>query len=396
MSATGNNHTAAQWGGSELTRVADGVVRNLALQTYPPVEFMELFLTENCNLRCDYCFVHGRRRKRMRPDVATKAIDFLIKESRGVTDLTVLFFGGEPLLELSLIEEITHYAEEKAEASGKRIHFDVTTNGTLFNEKILEFFRAHNIKYLLSVDGGQEDHDRHRKRPDGRGSFALIAEMLPMIKSYQPWLGTKMTVHPSAVANVTTNVEYLYSLGINQFLVSPAHSVPWSDTAIATFEEELGKLGRLYTQMQADNEPFRMTLFEMECKNKEHLWGCGAGRGRLCVSTGGELFGCSKLLSIKSTDEGLLPLGDVSEGFTDLTVRRHLTDPTPVYRSKCTSCGFRTVCAGGCPATNFEETGEIFVPGGISCEFTAVFERAANDLWHATGQREQSVTQGPC
>ncbi|MGQ9462849.1 MAG: radical SAM protein [Candidatus Fervidibacter sp.] len=64
-----------------------------------------MFLTEACNLRCDYCFVATKKGyKRMSRDVAKRAVDFLMKESREEREVTITFFGGEPLPAIPLMK----------------------------------------------------------------------------------------------------------------------------------------------------------------------------------------------------------------------------------------------------------------------------------------------------
>lgn len=76
-----------------------------------------LQVTQNCNLRCQYCVYSGsyinrvHNNKRMSVEVAKQAIDFLAKHSMNSKEISIGFYGGEPLLEFSLIQEIVDYAE---------------------------------------------------------------------------------------------------------------------------------------------------------------------------------------------------------------------------------------------------------------------------------------------
>lgn len=84
-----------------------------------------LQVTQNCNLRCQYCVYSGsyinrvHNNKRMSVEVAKQAIDFLVKHSENSKEISIGFYGGEPLLEVPLIREVVDYAE--GVFSGKKL-----------------------------------------------------------------------------------------------------------------------------------------------------------------------------------------------------------------------------------------------------------------------------------
>jgi uncharacterized protein len=245
----------------------------------------------------------------MSHDTAMAAVDFLIEQSGPTKDLTILFFGGEPLLRFDLIQSVCEYATKRAEQCGKVFHFDMTTNGTLLNEKKARWMRDHGVKYLLSLDGGREDHDRSRKFPNGQGSFDIVANRLRMMKRYQPWMGAKMSVTPETARRLRSNIEELYGLGVNQFIVGYAHGIPWTLANLRAYEEGMYDVCELYLEKKYRKEYFRMTLFEdgePGERRTDRPFGCGAGRGRFCVDTSGDIYGCSKLATITGTHAGVL------------------------------------------------------------------------------------------
>lgn len=344
----------------------------------PPPSYLELVLTDNCNLRCSYCWQQGKAVHDMAEATALAAIDFLVGASGPARNLTVLFFGGEPMLRFDLIERLVAYGNERAGAREKAIAWTMTTNGTLLSEAKARRLAELRVKYLLSIDGGARQHDLCRKYADGRGTFADLAAKLPMLKRYQPWQGTKMSIAPEGAAELAEGVECLSRLGVNQFIAGHVHGVPWSEEQLAAYERSLLELAEIYLEKRRHKVPFRMTLFEEDepgkCVRRDY-WGCGAGRGRLCVDSRGDLYGCSKLATIHGAGRGVLPLGTVWAGVTSLENLRRLVDPSPAVRPKCAACALRGACTGGCPAINAAETGDVYRPGDVSCRFTAITER---------------------
>jgi len=73
-----------------------------------------MLISEDCNCRCDYCFVHGKRPRRMSEEVVKATVDFLLLKSRHLARPEILFFGGEPLLAFDLMRLTVDYGEWQA------------------------------------------------------------------------------------------------------------------------------------------------------------------------------------------------------------------------------------------------------------------------------------------
>lgn len=155
------------------------------------VEGIILQVTQNCNLRCKYCAYSGgyknrsHANKRMSETIAIRAIDFLIEHSRESDSVSIGFYGGEPLLEFELIRKCVEYAADHIE--GKYIFFNLTTNGTLLKEDVVDFFVKYKVLVTISLDGPEEVHDKNRKYMGSeRGSFETIMSNLRLIQQKYP------------------------------------------------------------------------------------------------------------------------------------------------------------------------------------------------------------------
>jgi len=83
-----------------------------------PFGHMELFLTEECNHRCDYCFVREKDRSRNMPEaIARRAVELLLRDGRRSPRSEIMFFGGEPLLRFPLLARLVEFARERAVAA---------------------------------------------------------------------------------------------------------------------------------------------------------------------------------------------------------------------------------------------------------------------------------------
>lgn len=137
---------------------------------------LQLEVTERCNLRCNYCIYNpqytGKRShglKNMSPDTAFRAIDYLESHSNDKDEVSITFYGGEPLLRFSLIKSCVEYARKKL--ANKKLSFSITTNGTLLTPDMAEYFHKENFGIVVSLDGPKEIHDAWRKDTRGVGSF---------------------------------------------------------------------------------------------------------------------------------------------------------------------------------------------------------------------------------
>lgn len=377
-----------------IQKLSNRLLNDMAL---PKPCFLELMLTEDCNLRCSYCFVRDKNPRRMSGEIAIRAIDFFYDACGGAKNLIVLFFGGEPLLEIERIREVVKYADALAKASGKTISYNMTTNGTLIDEDMAINLAKHKIKYLVSVDGRQEVHDCHRRTRDDKPSFHLIANNMKHMKRYQPWQGARMTVHPNYVDSLVSGVKNLYNVGFNQFIIGPAMApdIPWDTNTMKCFEEQLDELVTLYIQMLHEKKHFRLHLLEWgeidagrnnneeideeDCRKPyENEWGCGAGRGRISVSAAGDLYGCSRLMTINGLSrEGVGKIGNIWDGIEPIA-RAKLSRKNEAGRKKCLSCNMRDGCAGGCPAVNYQYTGSMYDPCPLDCQFVQMYAAAKN------------------
>lgn len=102
-----------------------------------------LQVTQKCNLRCSYCVYSGdyknrnHSQKEMSWETAKEAVDYLYGHSMSSEDIYISFYGGEPLLMFRLIKDVVEYV--KREYCQRTVHFNLTTNGTLFTPEIVQY-----------------------------------------------------------------------------------------------------------------------------------------------------------------------------------------------------------------------------------------------------------------
>ncbi|PKM79531.1 MAG: hypothetical protein CVU89_17600 [Firmicutes bacterium HGW-Firmicutes-14] len=143
-----------------------------------------LTVTGNCNMKCRYCInsdvypFSGKMRFDSMPfSVARAAVDYYLdnlgrirKTDPGRTAV-ITFYGGEPLLEFRLIQEVVEYVRSK---KVKNLLYTITTNGLLLNEEAADFLAAHKFAVWVSIDGSENQHNRNRITQGEKGTFGQV------------------------------------------------------------------------------------------------------------------------------------------------------------------------------------------------------------------------------
>lgn len=345
------------------------------------IKMVTLQVTQQCNLRCDYCVYsggyknRGHSKKRMDFELAKKAIDFYIEHSSDSKTITIGFYGGEPLIEFELIKKCISYVENMSE--GKETLFNITTNGTLLTEEIVQFLEQHKVVLRISLDGPKEIHDKSRRFAfNNCGTFDKVINNIDMIKEKYPEYYKKIAF--STVLDQENDISC-----INQFFTDCdtvkelnlfASSIVdyYSKNEISQTEDYNSKLGYehfkvLLSKVTSFDEKqlsklvaTDYTSLEKSYKHlkpsqglpdKSHHGGpCIPGMQRLFVNAEGDLFPCERV----SESSEVMKIGEINTGF-DLNKIRKLLNIGALSEEKCKNCWafrFCTLCCASADTGN--------------------------------------------
>ncbi len=172
------------------------------------VSYIRISLTENCNLRCKYCFVNKivNEKKNIPEDRFTEAINYLIANN---DQPRVQYFGGEPLLRMDMIR-LGHEMLDKALYHGKIKAFfeEIITNGTLLDDEKIDFFVSNKMGLTFSLDGWQEINDKNRIDEKGNGTFDIVIKSILNFKSRGGDAGIILTPNKQNIDNLDRIVEF--------------------------------------------------------------------------------------------------------------------------------------------------------------------------------------------
>lgn len=342
-----------------------------------PLQTLVLHLVNECNLNCTYCYAgggdYGKPMKTMNPATARRAIDFLLKESGGSQRISVVLFGGEPLLNWSVLKETVEYGTKAAAKAGKEIDFSLTTNGTLLNEERIRFLAVHRVGVSVSLDGPQEVHDKWRLFNGGGGSYEIVsrnAEKLIQLHTTRP-IAARVTL-TREFKPIRELMDHLLNMGFHEVGFAP---VSGTDEDLLLGNPELFRLLDDFERCADDFVEAALEDRYLGFSNLVNIlvdlhtgvnkgFGCGAGLGFMAVSPSGDLFLCHRF-----NEQQDYRLGDIYSGIdrqfrTDLMTSLHVDNKTT-----CSSCALKHTCTGGCYYEAKERMGEITSPNLHYCNW---------------------------
>lgn len=349
-----------------------------------------LSLNHACNLRCTYCYTGEKFQKRMPWDVARRAVDLALQEPpRGRQATQISFFGGEPLLEVELMEQVMAYARESAAESGHSLLFHVATNATLMTPDVLDMLVREQVQVAVSLDGCRAAHEATRPYASGASSFeAVVDNLRALLRRVPPGTVTvQCVVDPANVRFLPESLDFLLGLGVVDIRLNLNHSGNWDQHARRELEEALGAMGERY--VEAHRRGVHFTLVPLDDKINSHLrTGCGAqetcdfGTRELAVAPSGRLYPCDRLIGEDDRDD--LVIGTVFDG-VDVARRDALVERKNSENEDCAQCELAPRCTHSCACVNHMLTGDVGEVSGLLCwleqQWIAQADRSAAALY---------------
>ncbi|MFI7539963.1 FxsB family cyclophane-forming radical SAM/SPASM peptide maturase [Actinoplanes sp. NPDC049599] len=390
---------AAPWPYAELD------VRALHAAGWRPTPFHDVVLKvhQRCNLACDYCYVYELadqswrgRPVSMTPEVWRAALARLGDHVRRheLSGVRVVLHGGEPLLYgADRLGELAQ-AVRVALPESCQVEIGLQTNGVRLDEPTVATLRQHRIRVGVSVDGVRADHDRHRRMPNGSGSFAAVAHGLEILRrpeNSQVYAGILCTVAPDTDPIACYEELLAFQPPALDFLLPHANwdQPPWSPPGTSTPYARW--LSAVFDRWFSAGGPVPIKLFDdivrLILSGASHSEQVGLSpSGVLVIESDGTI---EQVDALKSAYEGACATGlDVHHDELDAA----LADPGIVARQigihalspACLECGLHRVCGGGHYAHRYRAGRGFRHPSVYCADLTELIKhvhtRVADDL----------------
>jgi uncharacterized protein len=313
---------------------------------------LTLILTEDCNLRCTYCYQKQFRPVAMPVETGVAAVRQSL--AHGCDSLALTFFGGEPLLQADNLLAVLEAARHEERRAGVPLTAKVPTNGLLLTEDFLREAARLGLFVSLSFDGIQPAQDAGRIRLDGGGSFADAERALSLLLRWGKPFGVYSVITPANVRHLAESRRYLWDRGVRIIVSAIDYTADWDDDALETLTEQYLRLGELYARVVGQKSYFHMEPFDSRIglrtrapEGKE----CCPGLRQVTVGPDGTLYGCVEYFYRR-----LRPLGTVA-GWLDAAAVKELAKTRSGRAPECGDCGVRDRCTSHCDCVNLRVAG---------------------------------------
>lgn len=276
-------------------------------------------VTEECNLRCKYCYmIHKNSFRRMSLDVAKQAVDYFLSQPVEADAVAWEFIGGEPLLEIDLINDLCDYIKREMFRLDhpwfKKYMFSFSSNGLLFNSEVVQDYIKRNknhISFGITIDGTREKHDLQRVFPNGQGSYESIIENVKLWMKQFPNATTKVTFASDDLKYLKESIIHLWNLGLKDIPANVVFEDVWKDGDELIFEEQLRELADYIL----DNElwwDYSVRFFDPTIgfplgHNDLQTNFCGSGR-MTAIDCDGKFYPCIRFLDFCLPSKDIHPI----------------------------------------------------------------------------------------
>ncbi|VVB82052.1 7-carboxy-7-deazaguanine synthase [uncultured archaeon] len=304
-----------------------------------------LILTELCNSQCKYCY--EKSMKEFENDLDKKfQFDFSEPEKMQIRleelkkflekdkNPVLIFYGGEPLLEIEKIEEVIDKI---------KVPFRIQTNGKLLNKIPFDYLDKIG-KILISIDGNRERTDLNR----GKGTYQRVIENINSIKQkgYHGELIARMTISqdfPDIYEQVLSLIKKGFD-SIHWQLDAGFYKFDFDGKKFRKFVQEynqsVSKLINYWVSEMKRGKVLKLYPFLAIVKsllnNEPTQLRCGAGHSGYAITQGGKIVACPIMNCIKD-----FYAGDIKTSSPSSLKKFSISEP-------CTSCDYLKLCGGRC------------------------------------------------
>ncbi len=267
---------------------------------YYRVKNVTIIVTQNCQLRCSYCYQHAKNcYNAMSKETARKIVDLLFEEDAANSEyinehsaeaIILDFIGGEPLLEIDLVSYFVRYFRKKAILLNHRwaikYMLSFSTNGIAFNEPKVQAFLKKNLQRVsmgITIDGNKELHDACRRFEDGRPSYDIVAKSIKRHEQLFSETSTKLTIAPANLKFLVGAIKNLYeNLKMDGVYANCVFEEGWDLNHAAVFYYSLKDLADWIIENDVEKHFFCSLFTESlgqpipEIENSNYCGGTGA------------------------------------------------------------------------------------------------------------------------
>jgi uncharacterized protein len=297
--------------------------------------YLRIYTTTACNARCVYCYEKNVEVSEMSFATADKVVGFIESKYTGQREICIEWFGGEPLLNINIMDYISLRVKEFSERMGCKYWARIVSNGSKLDSVSEEKYKAWNISHIqVTIDGTKSLYEQVKNYKDGTTFEKVINNLLYIQK-----LGIKITIRINysndSILDCISLIRYLDNIFIDKKKIR----VSWKRIMYSDSDNSLK-----FTY-ETDKLLFDECLKCGFIKNVERTIntryiGCVAvNHSAYMIMPSGSVGKCSQAMADKDY------LGNINVGF-----ELESADKWKDYEldEKCVVCNMLPLCNGGC------------------------------------------------
>lgn len=332
-----------------------------------------LHVTNACNLRCPYCYLH-KTPDQMELAHGRLSIDAIFRSARNhdFRRVKIKYAGGEATLNMKTVLALHAYAADLAQERGLALDGVVLSNGVALGPKMIEALKASKLRLMISLDGVGEVHDAQRPFANGAGSFTHVERTLDRLQIAGLIPTISITITSRNLHGLADTVRYVLDRRLPFTLNFFRHNDCAADFADLAYSDRkiIAAMQDAFAAIEADLPPYSLlgAILDRVRLDTPHERPCGVGQNYLVIDQNGQVAKCQ--MEIEQT------LTDVTNPDPLAAVRAdtiHLQNPSVEEKEGCRHCHWRYWCAGGCAALTYRVTGRFDVKSPNCHVYQALF-----------------------
>ena len=342
-------------------------------------------VTDNCNMACTYCYQINKHHHKMDIQTAKKFLDRILDLENpdpyinlGNTPGIILeFIGGEPFLEVQLIDQICDYFMQTCIKLDHpwltKFRISICSNGLLyFTPEVQKFITKWNyvLSFSISIDGNKKLHDSCRVDLNGEGTYdRAIAAVKHYVSHFKGDIGSKMTLAPNNIMHTKEAVIGLLENGYKKIHLNCVYEEGWNYDLARILYFQLKELAD-YILDKKIYKDINISMFDYEGfhpmdETDNSNWCGGVNNLMLSVDYKGDIYPCIRYMeSSLGSDQKPVIIGNIEHGIyvteEEKAWKEELSDVTRKNQSteECWNCPIAFGCAW-CSAYNYQKFGTV-------------------------------------
>lgn len=291
------------------------------------------------------CYQTCRKKRTMSFETAKKFADLIISGDKGFSKyinpekspgLAIDFIGGEPFLEIELIDKICDYIVNRLielnHPWAMKLMFSICSNGTLYrDEKVQAFLRkwANRLSFSVTIDGDKQLHDSCRVFPDGSPSYDLAVDAAQDWMKRGYYMGSKITIAPGNISFLFDAIKHMTKLGYEEINANCVYEEGWTAMHATTLYDQMKRISDYFLEQNYDFErDFYCSLYNEDFfkpKNPEDLQSWCFKAGTRILTPNGNV----NIEDLKIGDKVITASGNIKSITNTMT---HLSDDTRIVK----------------------------------------------------------------